>query len=55
MFICQGQITNMPKVQLHSEKVPQGILVKEREIAGEISHEKVLGKSGKVEVKETSV
>jgi assimilatory nitrate reductase catalytic subunit len=42
-------------VQLHSEKVPQGIKVKEQDIAGELSHEKVTEKSRKVEVKEKSV
>ena len=30
MFICQGKIKNVPKVQLHSEKLSQGIKVEER-------------------------
>ena len=39
-------------VQWHSEKVPQGTKVKEQEISGALSHEKVTEKSRKVEVKE---
>ncbi len=39
-------------VQLHSEKVPQGIKVKKRENSGSLTYEKVAEKSRKVEVKE---
>jgi len=39
-------------VQLHSEKVPMGIKVKEQEIAGALAHEKVSKKSHKVKVTE---
>ncbi|MGB5965589.1 MAG: hypothetical protein WBF77_04810 [Sulfurimonadaceae bacterium] len=42
-------------VQLHSEKVPEGIKVKEQDIAGSFSHKKVTEKNRKVEVKEKSV
>ncbi len=42
-------------VQLHSEKVPQGIKVKEQEISGEITHEHVIQKYKKVESKEKQV